>query len=128
MSADPVVGPSVSERIRAAFEPERWDLVIVGLLVIAAFLLRLQLAWTETPGLLHAIGSDHDDWEGVFLGAQHSWPPAWDVEWQRRYPLLPVLACAFARATGGSMAMAAQWICMGLGALVISLCTTRGKL
>lgn len=118
MSAAPSTGPTAWERIRAAARPERWDLVIVGLLVVAALALRLHLAWAETPGLLHAIGSDHDDWEGVFLGARHSWPPAWDFEWQRRYPLLPVLACALARATGSPMALSAQWISMGLGALV----------
>jgi len=54
----------------------------------------------------------------VFLGARHTWPPAWDPEWARRYPLLPVLAVALARGTDIAMAQAAQWTSMLVGSLV----------
>jgi hypothetical protein len=118
MTPAPPQRPALLARARAALAPERLDLVIVGVLLVAALLVRCHIAWQHTPGLLHAIGPDHDDWEGVFLGARHSWPPTWDFEWQRRYPLLPVLAVALGRGAGLPTALAAQWVCMLVSSLV----------
>jgi hypothetical protein len=100
----------------------RLDLLLFGVVVVGALLLRVWLMRQHAPAPLHALGPDFDDWEGVFQGALHSWPPAWDDEWNRRYPLLPVLAVAFARGTGVPVAMAAQWINLLGGALLVG-CT-----
>lgn len=117
-----------------AREPERTqavlrvlEILLLGALFVAGLQLRIQLAYRYTPGMDLPVGPDVDDWLGVFWGVTHHWPPTWDAEWSRRFPLLALAGLAGARLCHAPILVVVQQIGILAGSTLAPLTYLLGR-
>ncbi len=103
------------------------ELLLLGGLALAALVVRLRIAYAFTPGMDMPVGPDVDDWFGVFWGVTHSWPPTWDPEWSRRFPLLALAGLAVSRGLDMPILVSVQQIGILAGATLAPLTYLLGR-